>query len=375
MSVVYIDLTEFLNNPVLTGIQRVTAEICKWWPNGGLRPICLAPSGELVELPNRLIAAIVRCFSSPDGAAVEEVRKLRRETGTLIKPEGPESILVSELFYDPHRVAFFRKMSERSLERFRFIVYDLMPLLHPEYFAPDMPLDIICGYFSMVRRIPHCGFISGWTQETYCKRLLRSDHTRGIVLRLGSDGLGARPKTTATIRPLHFCSVGTLEPRKNQALIVDAFEPLLRNTEGLRLTLLGRLGWADKAFIDRVRWLSEGNCPGFEWIPNPDDDCIRRHVEAARATVYVSAAEGFGLPPVESLWLRTPVIASPDLPSLELIGSCGVEVVDPLNASSLREAVLKFLDDSYASVKIDETGELDLPTWASFANQVARWCK
>jgi glycosyltransferase involved in cell wall biosynthesis len=369
---VYIDLTEFLGNPILTGIQRVTAEICRWWPNKDLRPVRLA-DGKLVEMPGSLISAIARCFKDVDGAAVREVCTLREKAIAAVLPDGPEVILVPELFYDPQRVAFFRHLDDRSRQRYRFIIYDLMPILHPEYFAPDMPHDIISGYFSMVRRIPHCGFISEWTQHTYCRRLLRSSGSTGVVLRLGSDGLGPEPATSLDYRPLHFCTVGTIEPRKNHALILDAFEPLLRTVEGLQLTFLGRLGWVDSAFRQRLEWMA-GNCPGFEWIPDGSDDCIRQHVEGARATVYVSSAEGFGLPPVESLWLGTPVIASPNLPSLELIGSQGVEIVDPLDAVALRKAVTKFTDDTFALSKVREAREVDLPTWASFARQIADWC-
>lgn len=371
---VFIDLTEFLNNPVLTGIQRVTAEICRHWPDNELRPIRLLPRGEFVELPRALIGAIAACFKNRNGAAVREVRVLAEERGTKVEAGGREPILVPELFYDPHRVAFFRKMSGRELERYRFIIYDLMPLLHPEYFAPDIPQDIICGYFSMIRRIPNCGFISEWTRQTYYHRLLRRTSVGGVVLRLGSDGLGPRPDAPAAIRPPHFCTIGTIEPRKNHAVILDALEPLLRLDTGLRLTFLGRLGWADTAFRQRLEWLAAENCPGFEWIQDADDDCIRRHIVSSRASIYASVTEGFGLPPVESLWLGTPVISSRTLPSLEGIVPQGVEAVDRVDASHLREAVRRFLDDSFAETKAREARKLDLPTWTSFARQVAEWC-
>jgi glycosyltransferase involved in cell wall biosynthesis len=371
---VYIDLTEFLSNPVLTGIQRVTAEICRWWPDDTLRPVRLTTAGSLVELPGALIKAIARCFRDTDGAAVRQVRALKEATIASVSLDRPDILLVPELFYDLQRVAFFRSIGTNASQRLRFIVYDLMPLLHPEYFAPDISYAVVCGYYSMIREIPQCGFISKWTQETYCRRLLRSRDIRGIVLRLGSDGLGAKPAKPLLQRPLDFCVVGTIEPRKNHALVLDAFEHLLRSVEGLRLTFLGRLGWADAQVTERIRQMAAGNCPGFAWISDADDNCIRQHVERARATVYVSSAEGFGLPPVESLWLGTPVIASRNLPSLEEVGSCGVHVVDPLDAATLREAVRLFLDDSFAEAKAREASAVTLPTWASFARQVAAWC-
>jgi len=372
---VYVDLTEFLARPILTGIQRVTAEICRFWPSDDLRPLRLTESGQLIELPPALISAIARCFNDPDGTAVREVCSLREKPVREVPRNGDETVLVPELFYDPWRVEFFRRQSRDSLSRYRFIVYDLMPLLYPEYFAPDIPHDIISAYFSLIRRIPHCGFISRWTQETYCCRLRREQSLTGVVLRLGSDGLGPRPATPRLGRPPKFCVVGTIEPRKNHGLILDAFEPLLRINRGIQLTFLGRLGWVDAHLGERLQRMSSGECPGFRWISDADDACVRHHVEEARASIYVSSAEGFGLPPVESLWLGTPVIASAHLPSLEAVGTQGLQIITDLNANALQDAVHSFLDDTFGDSKAEETLAIDLPTWASFAQQTADWCR
>jgi hypothetical protein len=56
--------------------------------------------------------------------------------------------------------------------------------------------------------------------------------------------------------------------------------------------------------------------------------------------------------------------------SFENTGLAGVLIVDPLNASSLREAVLAFLDATYAKRKGEEAMSLSLPTWRSFAVEV-----
>lgn len=371
---VYIDLTEFLGNPTLSGIQRVTAELCRCWPNQDLRPIRLTQKGKLVELPTSLIGAIARSFQDRDGPAVGKLRASRKAIAA-VPADGPEVILVPELFYDQQRVEFFRHLDDRSLQRYRFIIYDLIPILHPEYFAGEIPYDVICGYFSVIRNIPQCGFISEATRNLYCRRLRRLPCSTGAVFRLGSNGLGPRPATPEDSRPLHFCAVGSIETRKNHALILDAFEPLLGTVEGLRLTFLGREAWVDPVFKERLHRMAAENRAEFQWIPDGSDDCIRRHVESARATVFVSSVEGFGLPPVESLWLGTPVIVSPNIPSLEAIGSQGIEMVDPLDALTLRQAVMKFTDDRFAISKAREAREVLLPTWASFARDVADWCE
>ncbi len=113
---------------------------------------------------------------------------------------------------------------------------------------------------------------------------------------------------------------------------------------------------------------------GLRFVSSPDDDTVRRELENARATVYLSVAEGYGLPPMESLWLGTPVIASLAVPSLQRLGSAGVHYVDPLRPEVLRRAVLDFLEDRYAAKKAAEAAEVELPTWSGFAEQVFEWC-
>ena len=196
-----------------------------------------------------------------------------------------------------------------------------------------------------------------------------------VVLPLGGDGLGARVMRPRLNRPPIFSVLGTIEPRKNHHLILEAFEPLLEQIPGLRLRFIGKMGWVDETFAQRVHRLMANKDSGFEFHSAPDDASIRNHIEQSRATIYVSAAEGYGLPPVESLWVGTPVIASTTVPSLERLGTGGLHFVDPLSPITLRRAVLAFLENSYANRKIDETGLLNLPTWQSFTDAVLAWCE
>jgi glycosyltransferase involved in cell wall biosynthesis len=155
-------------------------------------------------------------------------------------------------------------------------------------------------------------------------------------------------------------------------LVLDAFEPILSSVPEVELTFVGRIGWVAPELVERIGRMRE-RYPNFTVCPDADDGMARRYVENCRATIYVSAAEGFGLPPVESLWLGTPVIASDGIPSLEEYGSRGICLVQPLDQHCLRQAVISFLDDKFHQKKAAEARRLPLPTWASLAAQVADW--
>jgi glycosyltransferase involved in cell wall biosynthesis len=369
---VYIDLTEFLKNPLLSGIQRVTAQLCQHWPSDKLEPVKFVDGTGLVTLDRRLVRSIGSYFERPATA----IKQLTSRFGLKRHPlrlSTQDTVLVPELFYDPARIAFYEAAHDRDPAPYRFIVYDLKPIEYPEFF-PNMPMDIICGYFRMIRRMPHCAFISEATRDAYCLRLLRSRQSTGTVLRLGSDGLGPRPTAAAPPRSMKFTAIGRVEASKNPELILDAFEPLLGEIPDLKLVFIGKIGHGAPGFVAKLSRMSANPASGVEHYSQPGDEMIRAHIDDSRATLFLSGAEGFGLPPVESLWRGTPVIASPEIPSLEKLGQKGIRTVQPLTESGLRQAVLEFSDDSYAVRKAHEALALELPTWKDFAEQVARWC-
>jgi glycosyltransferase involved in cell wall biosynthesis len=369
----YIDLTEFLTHPITTGIQRISGEMCKYLPPGVVTPVRLGSDGYVALSPD-LIDTIGKYFSQGSQIGAAEIYRLGdAKNGLKITISQGDTVLVPEVFDHPQRLAFFRDMSEGELRQYRFIVFDLLPVTHPEYFWADK--IGIYEYYKLLRRASNCGFISQETSDTYHGRLKRSVRRDGVVLPLGSDSLGPRAVRPSLNRPLTFSILGTVEPRKNHELIFEAFEPLLRKIDGLRLSFIGKMGWVSSEFSRKVRALASDEHSGFRFHSAPDDGAIRSCIEQSRATIYVSAAEGYGLPPVESLWVGTPVIASSTIPSLKgLRSSAGIHYVEPLSVIDLRRAVLAFLDDEYANRKTEETTRLNLPTWQSFTHEVLRWC-
>ncbi len=370
----YIDLTEFLANPITTGIQRIAGEICRYLPPNAAIPVRLH-SGGYVALSPALITAIGKYFRDPSKSGAAEISRLGEiENGSRVKLSSRDSVLVSEAFDEAERLTFFRYMPEQELRRYRFIIYDLLPLTHPEYFPPHTVLAFASGYFQVIRRASACGFISEYTRDAYYGRLKRSASRDGVVLPLGCDALGARAVRPALNRPLNFSVLGTIEPRKNHELILEAFEPLLRQIDGLTLSFIGKMGWVDSEFAHKVQTLASDRHSGFRFHSAPGDGAVRSFIEQSRATIYISSAEGYGLPPVESLWVGTPVIASSTIPSLKDLGLTGIHLVEPLTVLNLRRAVLAFLEDAHANQKTEETMRLNLPTWHSFTQEVLRWC-
>ena len=158
------------------------------------------------------------------------------------------------------------------------------------------------------------------------------------VIPMGSDHLPPPDHEAATsllstmgVDGPFLLSVGTLEPRKNLARLVEAYERIRSALpEPWPLVLVGPSGWGE-----RVKPETGVVLTGLVTPPE-----LSALYAMARLLAYVPLVEGFGLPPVEGMAFGTPVVASP-LPST---AGAAFEV-DPLDAASIAAGLLAVATD------------------------------
>lgn len=192
-----------------------------------------------------------------------------------------------------------------------------------------------------------------------------SRHTRDAVrTRLGlrhdrvvicSPGAPAWASTIAARRePVHLLFVGTLEPRKNVGVLLDAYERLTASRpEPPPLILAGKTtpwarGWirrlAEPPLAGRVRHVGYVDRPTLL-------DLLRR----ARLLVAPSLDEGFGMQALEAMACGVPVVASTAGSLPEVIGEAGL-LVDPYDADGLAAAIARVLDDTALAETLSARG-------------------
>lgn len=131
--------------------------------------------------------------------------------------------------------------------------------------------------------------------------------------------------------------VGTLQPRKNLGLLVDAWERLRARMERPpQLLLAGRRGWLYDSLIDEVKAKGLGNLVKFADYVERDD--LPALYSSAMALTFPSLYEGFGLPPLEAMSCGTPVIASTASSIPEVVGDAAI-MLDPHDASAWADMV------------------------------------
>jgi glycosyltransferase involved in cell wall biosynthesis len=152
-------------------------------------------------------------------------------------------------------------------------------------------------------------------------------------------------------------SVGTLEPRKNQARLIEAYRRIRGSLpEPWPLVMVGPSGWGQ-----RVRPEAGVVLAG---MVSPSE--LSALYAMARLLAYVPLIEGFGIPPVEAMTFGAPVVASP-LPST---AGAAFEV-DPRDVESIAAALLRVATDEdersrLQSLGLERSAEL---TWSAVARR------
>jgi glycosyltransferase involved in cell wall biosynthesis len=177
--------------------------------------------------------------------------------------------------------------------------------------------------------------------------LTRFYNTPQAKIRVVYPGVDAPPVGSVTevrarygLPERYFLFLGTLQPRKNIARIVQAYA-LWRSRnprEQAGLVLAGAQGWLyDPSWTAGVEGVT---LTGF--IADADRGAL---YAGALALVFPSLYEGFGFPAVEAMACGIPVIASDTSSLPELVGDAGL-LVDPLDVDAIAARMSQLSDDA-----------------------------
>jgi glycosyltransferase involved in cell wall biosynthesis len=367
----YFDITELAGNPLRTGIQRVEREIIRYWPGPRRLTPCRfdGTSQGFVRLPEAVFA-ILASDSAPPGAGEHELLKPHLGVGPALSlRELSTGLFNPEVFFDAGRAAAYRKICREPDARVSWLLFDFLPYLRPQDYPAGTARSCM-HYLRALRDVPRVSSISELTQIEYTTRIMRDPARTGPHFPLGGDGPQIErqhfnPDKTS------FAYIGTIEPRKNVAVILEAFEQLWASGITAELIVMGRLdprSMREVPVLERLR-----GEPRFKYLGHVDDATVRSVMQKARATLFVSAVEGFGIPPYESLAAGVPVIVSPKLPSTDLLPPGGRITIPEITPQAVAAAVKELLDDEKAARLWGEAAQLVIPSWRDFVSGVAAW--
>ena len=234
-----------------------------------------------------------------------------------------------------------RRIQQRRLRPVYFL-HDLLPLTHPEFFR-EGEASLHRRRLDTMARTGHALVLNSRRTE---QDLLRHAAAAGLrlppyaVAPLCPELLPA-PAAESPMEQPYFVVLGTIEPRKNHLLLLHVWRELAQRDPHAvpKLVIIGHRGWECEQVIDMLE-RCEALQPHMLEIPDCNDHELSTWLRHARALLYPSFVEGFGLPMVEAMAHGVPVIAS-TLPVFREVAGDIPDYLDPLDgpgwASCLQE--------------------------------------
>jgi glycosyltransferase involved in cell wall biosynthesis len=335
------------------------------YPSGSVRYRDSSPS--LAGIPLRYPGPLLRAdamksdlgrLSKQRGFPAKQALKVARELvggvqqllRVAYRDSQRRSLQACDIFHSP-----FHPLPEGLEGCLKFItVYDLIPILFPQYFGGRVD-HLLNRVMESIDRDTWVFCISEATRNDLLNHNPRVDADQVAVIPLGASSLFYRCEDPAERRRVrerygipdapYFLSVATLEPRKNIESTIRAFVRLVRQEklDDCLLVLAGTKGWD----FDRIF----GEIAGAKGLEERivvtgyvEDADLAALYSGALAFVYPSHYEGFGLPPLEAMQCGTPVISSNTSSLPEVVGDAGIQLA-PLDHDALCQAMLELFED------------------------------
>lgn len=362
----FVDVTMLAASDAGTGIQRVVrnilAEFLQSKPEGfEVAPVRFVKGSGYVH---------ARKFHSRGSSENDRGEELP------IRPLPGDLVLGLDLIADilPDHREYFEWLRARGAALW-FVVYDLLPVLRPEFF-PAGALGVFRQWYAAIADLATgvvC--ISESVADEYKRWLDQIQPKRETALQLGYFHLGANmdrsmaptPEPVSSRDPRLFLMVGTIEVRKGHAQVLDAFEDLWARGVEAKLLVIGKPGWLSDDVMARLSDLAARG-RAVQWLASASDAELLEAYSTAGALIMASEGEGYGLPIIEAAMHGLPVITR-DLPVFREVAGSGALYFDGTSGEILADAIERWM-------RLGKTGSQPSPefiarmSWRESAQQL-----
>lgn len=361
--VVVIEVTNTLQASAVTGYQRFVRAFLRElgragepaleivpvvWEGRGYRRLTPAEDARLRQShrstgPAGAPAVRTHPALAPARALARRARTLRRRSLRYAVPAGAVFFDAEPAWHDPEPRDRLLPALRRQGVTVVTMVADVLPVTSPQWFEPRIADAFGRWLRAHLDETDLVLAISQFSADQVTALLDRDVPVR--VVPLGAD---FAEDTDPVPVPLPagldrlLLVVGTLEPRKNQALALDLLDRLLPDHTDLGLVLVGKQGWLVEDLVTRLR-----THPAYGerllWLPGLGDAELSWLYQRATVALVPSWSEGLGLPVLEALRAGTPTITSTG-GALPEAGAGLAETADPDDLDTWERLVRAHLD-------------------------------
>jgi glycosyltransferase involved in cell wall biosynthesis len=233
-------------------------------------------------------------------------------------------------------------------------VHDLAIFEHPEWFPDSQLLSRKVLIPKTMEKVQHIIAVSQATSEQL-QRILKVPAERISVVPEGINHVVAPSDAIKRERP-YVLYVGTIEPRKNLARLLQAFDRMLTqhpHLQEVELVLAGKMGWKTEDFEKALAGMKhKENVQQLGYVSYDEKAALMRDAELF---VFPSLDEGFGLPPLEAASLKTAVLVA-NRGALPEVVAPDMPMVDPEDIDAIADGMAVLLNEDQLRSHIAQMG-------------------
>ena len=370
---IFVDVSVFAKHDAGTGIQRVVREVLNHLTknlekNSILIPIAASKRGSYCRIN----------LSQIDASGIEK------------QGPNPVSLTKGDIFLGLDLAAHILPRHHNQLLKWKragasiqVVVYDLLPALHPQWFNPQSArnhkkwlktLAIFSDRFHCISFTVKSDLLL-WFKTKYNISLPKN---AAHVFPLGSNleskntinkkilqaDISAHEAIDFVRKAPTFLIVGTIEPRKGHAEVLQAFEDAWKKGFNYQLLVVGAPGWKTDMVQKKLLSASKENTK-LLWLRDAQDSLLTQIYKSVAGVIVASEGEGYGLPLIEAAFFGRPVLAR-DIPVFREIsqGSVTFFPKDPSQGLTAESLILWMIS---CETQKETTLNFNPPSWEASA--------
>lgn len=373
----FVDVSVIHQNDARTGIQRVVRAL--------LLQLLQAPPAGCVVRPIFATRKQGYCYATAKFFhAFEHTAQTAGDAGKPVRVQRNDIFLGLDLaahLLPVHQAQIL--LWKRSGVKVHVVVYDLLPLQHPEWFNPKTTRNFKrwVNWLAIYADSAVCISqtvkmeLSTWLNASFglpMGALPASTIVLGADIEASAPSEGLPTKAEFLLARMRstpaVLMVGTLEPRKGYDQAIAAFEQLWQQPNPApMLVVVGRPGWKTEDLQQQLRTHPQAN-KRLVWLEDVSDEFLTQLYATCCGVLVASRAEGFGLPLIEAALYGKPVLAR-NIPVFKEFQTAGLSFFDNnTTTQGLANAITHWRRSGLVSEK--DRMAPSFPTWHLSATQL-----
>lgn len=369
-----VDISELVQHDARSGIQRVVRSILSEWLSNPPQGFRVEPVYAGMDDGYRYARSFVQEFMGWPSVSLKD---------ELID-YAPGDVFFGLDMQPQVQVAqqpFYQKMRRQGV-KVKFLLHDLLPIQMPEFFSSGNKEGFV-QWLESIAATDGVICVSRTVADELHEWIAVHGPKRERPLQIGWSHNGADIDNSAPSKGIpddaflvietlesrpSFLMVGTLEPRKGHAWVIDVFERVWHQGKDFNLTIVGKKGWEIDGLAERIKSHPEFNQRLF-WLAGISDEYLEKVYSASICLIAASYGEGFGLPLIEAAQNGLPIIAR-DIPVFrEVAGSYAKFLPKDINLEDSAEFIIDWMKGRSVG-NIESSNSINWVTWERSAKNL-----